>query len=50
MRNICFGKEFDSNDKLCYFNAKMKTFNDFVNQNFKKNVFDEIVWKKIMKK
>ena len=42
LRNICFGKEFDSNDKLSYFNAKMKTFNDFVNQNFTKYILDEI--------
>ena len=42
LRNICFGKEFDSNDKLSYFNAKMKTFNDFVNQNFKNYILDEI--------
>ena len=42
LRNICFGKEFDSNDKLSYFNTKVKIFNDFVNQNFKKYVLDEI--------
>ena len=42
LRNICFGKEFDSNDKLSYFNTKLKIFNDFVNQNFKKYILDEI--------
>ena len=42
LRNICFGKEFDNNDKLSYFNVKVKAFNDLINQNFKKYVLDEI--------
>ena len=41
-RNICFGKEFDSNDKLSYFNKKIKVFNLFINKHFNKYIFDEI--------
>ena len=42
LRNICFGKEFDINDKLSYFNKKIKIFNSFINEHFKKNVFGDI--------
>ena len=42
LRNICFGKEFDNNDKLSYFNQKIKIFNSFINEKFKQYVFDEI--------
>ena len=42
LRNICFGKEFDNNDKLSYFNKKIKIFNSFINKKFKKYVFDDI--------
>ena len=42
LRNICFGKEFDEHDKLSYFNSKIKEYNSFINENFKKNIFDEI--------
>ena len=42
LRNICFGKEFDNNDKLSYFNQNIKSFNSFINEKFKKYVFDEI--------
>ena len=42
LRNICFGKEFDNFDKLNYFNKKVKEFHSFINEKFKKNVFDEI--------
>ena len=42
LRNICFGKEFDNFDKLNYFNKKIKEFNSFINEKFKKYVFDEI--------
>ena len=42
LRNICFGKEFDSNDKLSYFNKKIKVFNLFINKHFNKYIFDEI--------
>jgi hypothetical protein len=34
LRNICFGKEFDINDKLSYFNKKIKIFNSFINEHF----------------
>jgi len=40
LRNLCFGKEFDKHDKLSYFNKKIKQFNSFVNEKFKKYVFD----------
>ena len=46
LRNICFGKEFENNDKLSYFNAKIKLFNSFINEKFKKNIFDKIDIKK----
>lgn len=42
LRNICFRKEFDNFDKLNYFNKKIKEFNSFINEKFKKYVFDEI--------
>jgi hypothetical protein len=42
LRNICFGKEFDINDKLSYFNKKIKIFNSFINEHFKKNVFGDV--------
>lgn len=34
LRNIFFGKEFDSNDKLSYFNKKVKIFHDYINDQF----------------
>ena len=40
LRNLCFGKEFDKHDKLSYFNKKIKQFNSFINENFKKYIFD----------
>lgn len=46
LRNLCFGKEFDSSDKLSYFNKKIKIFNSFVNEKVKKNIFDKIDIKK----
>ena len=46
LRNLCFGKEFDSSDKLSYFNKKIKIFNSFVNEKIKKNIFDKIDIKK----
>ena len=42
LRNICFGKEFDNSDKLSYFNKKIKIFNSFINNHFKKYIFDKI--------
>ena len=42
LRNICFGKEFDTNDKLSYFNTKIKDFNLFINGQFKTKIFDII--------
>ena len=42
LRNLCFGKEFDKHDKLSYFNKKIKQFNSFVNEKFKKYIFDII--------
>ena len=42
LRNLCFGKEFDKHDKLSYFNKKIKQFNSFINEKFKKYVFDII--------
>ena len=46
LRNICFCKEFDNHDKLSYFNQSIKKFNSFINEQFKKNVFDKIDIKK----
>ena len=46
LRNICFGKEFDNKDKLSYFNKKIKSFNSFINEEFRKNVFTGIDIKK----
>ena len=34
LRNIFFGKEFDSKDKLSYFNTKVKIFHNFINKQF----------------
>ena len=34
LRNIFFGKEFDLNDKLSYFNKKVKIFHKFINEQF----------------
>jgi hypothetical protein len=42
LRNLCFGKQFDKHDKLSYFNTKIKQFNSFVNEKFKKYIFDII--------
>ena len=42
LRNLCFGKEFDKHDKFSYFNKKIKQFNSFVNEKFKKYIFDII--------
>jgi len=35
LRNIFFGKEFDSSDKLSYFNSKVKIFHNYINDQFK---------------
>ena len=35
LRNIYFGKEFDINDKLSYFNKKVKIFHQYINEQFK---------------
>ena len=34
LRNIYFGKEFDVNDKLSYFNKKVKLFHNYINEKF----------------
>ena len=36
LRNIFFGKEFDNNDKLSYFNKKVKIFHKYINEQFSK--------------
>ena len=46
LRNICFGKEFDNKDKLSYFNKKIKSFNSFINEEFRKHIFNDIDIKK----
>ena len=35
LRNIFFGKEFDNNDKLSYFNKKVQIFHKYINEQFK---------------
>ena len=35
LRNIFFGKEFDNNDKLSYFNQKVQIFHKYINEQFK---------------
>ena len=34
LRNIFFGKEFDTNDKLSYFNKKVEIFHNYINDQF----------------
>jgi len=34
LRNIFFGKEFDNNDKLSYFNKKVQIFHKYINEQF----------------
>ena len=34
LRNIYFGKEFDKNDKLSYFNKKVAIFHQYINEQF----------------
>ena len=34
LRNIFFGKEFDSSDKLSYFNSKVKICHNYINEQF----------------
>ena len=49
LRNICFGKEFGSNDKLSYFNTKVKIFNVFVDCSsiFKNSQLYFYIWKNL---
>ena len=42
LRNLCFGKEFDSHDKLSYFNKIIKKLNSFINEQIKQHIFDVI--------